>query len=233
MGVIGRVALRIDIVFDAVCPWCFIGKHRLERALAMRPNVVAEIRWRPFLLNPELPAHGIDRQAYLERKFGSNYRIQRIHAAAQQAGQSEGIDFNFDEIARMPNSLNAHRLINFAATSDAKFDFATNGDVQGDVVEALFRAYFIEGRDIGDISTLISIATAQGLDAREVDRYLHGNAGILPVETDNARMHRLGVSGVPCYIFDDRYAIAGAQEAEIIARLLDIACEAEFETSSR
>lgn len=223
MGVLGRFAMRIDIVFDAVCPWCFIGKHRLERALAMRPDVVAEIRWRPFLLNPELPAHGIDRQSYLERKFGSNYRIQRIHAAAQQAGQTEGIDFNFDAITRMPNSLNAHRLINYAAL----------GGHQSDVVEALFRAYFIDAVDIGELDNLVRIAVAQGLDGREVERYLHGNAGILPVETDNARMHRLGVSGVPCYIFDDRYAIAGAQEAEIIARLLDIACETELATSSR
>ena len=223
MGVLGRLAMRIDIVFDAVCPWCFIGKHRLERALAMRPDVVAEIRWRPFLLNPELPAHGIDRQSYLERKFGSNYRIQRIHAAAQQAGMSEGIDFNFDAITRMPNSLNAHRLINFAAQSGR----------QSEMVEAIFRGYFIEAQDIGEISTLIEIGAAQGFDGREIERYLHGNAGILPVETDNARMHRLGVSGVPCYMFDDRYAIAGAQEAEIIARLLDIASEAEVETSSR
>jgi len=215
--------MRVDIVFDAVCPWCYIGKHRLERALAMRPDVVAEIRWRPFLLNPELPPHGIDRQSYLERKFGSNYRIQRIHAAAQQAGVSEDIHFNFDAITRMPSSLNAHRLINYAGLSGR----------QSEIVEAIFRAYFIEGRDIGDVATLVNIAGGLGFESREVERYLQGNAGILPVETDNARMHRLGVSGVPCYIFDDRYAIAGAQEAEIIARLLDIACETEVETSSR
>ncbi len=223
MSHIGRFVLRVDIVFDAVCPWCFIGKHRLERALAIRPQVVAEIRWRPFLLNPELPSGGIDRQAYLERKFGSNYRIQRIHAAAQQAGLLEQIDFDFDSIRRMPNSLNAHRLINLAAS----------GGRQGDMVEALFRAYFVDARDIGDIGTLAAIATAEGMDGRMVENYLRGNAGILPVETDNARMHRLGVSGVPCYILDERFAIAGAQEPEIIARLLDIACETEMATASR
>jgi predicted DsbA family dithiol-disulfide isomerase len=222
MGVLGRFAVRIDVVFDAVCPWCFIGKHRLERALAMRPDVAAEIRWRPFLLNPELPPAGIDRQSYLERKFGSNYRIQRIQAAAQQAGQSEGIDFNFEAITRMPNSMNAHRLINYAESSGQ----------QSAIVEALFRAYFIDGRDIGEIGILAEIAAGQGLDRREVESYLRTNAGIMPVESDNARMHRLGVSGVPCYIFDERYAIAGAQEAEIIARLLDIASENEMESSS-
>jgi predicted DsbA family dithiol-disulfide isomerase len=220
---IGRIAMRVDIVFDVVCPWCFIGKHRLDRALAMRPDVTAEIRWRPFLLNPELPPGGIDRQSYLERKFGSNYRIQRIHAAAQQAGLSEGIYFDFDRIRRMPNSLNAHRLIN-VATKDGR---------QGEMVEALFQAYFVEARDIGDIAILVEIAVAQGLDRAEIENYLRGTAGVLPVEGDNARMHRLGVSGVPCYIFDDSYAIAGAQEPEIIARLLDIANEAALESTSR
>lgn len=214
--------MRIDIVFDAVCPWCFIGKHRLERALAMRPLVAADIRWRPFLLNPELPLGGIDRQSYLERKFGSQYRIQRIHAAALQAGQSESITFNFDQIRRMPNSVNAHRLINYTPI----------GPAQSQMVEALFQAYFTLAVDIGDIDNLTEIAIQQGLDGHEVDRYLRSNGGTLPVETDNARMHRLGVSGVPCYIFDDRYAIAGAQEPEIIARLLDIACEAALETAS-
>jgi predicted DsbA family dithiol-disulfide isomerase len=223
LGVVGRVALRIDIVFDAVCPWCYIGKHRLERALLLRPDVIPEIRWRPFLLNPELPPNGIERQAYLERKFGSNYRIQRIHAAAQQAGQAEGILFNFDQIRRMPNSLNAHRLISFAGADREA----------GALVEALFHAYFVDGVDIGDINNLVPIAARQGLDANAVANYLRSNAGLLPVETENSRMHRLGVSGVPCYIFDDRYAIAGAQEPEIIARLLDIACETEHATSSR
>ena len=213
--------MRIDVVFDAVCPWCFIGKHRIERALAQRPDVAAEIRWRPFLLNPELPPGGIDRQAYLERKFGSNYRIQRIHAAALQAGQGEGIAFNFDAIRRMPNSMNAHRLINFA------------GSHQSNIVEALFQAYFVEAIDIGDIPSLVRIAAEQGLNPSEVDSYLHSGAGILQVETENARMHRLGVSGVPCYIFEEQYAIAGAQEPEIIARLLDIAREAQLETASR
>jgi len=222
--------MRIDVVFDAVCPWCFIGKHRIERALAQRPDVAAEIRWRPFLLNPELPPGGIDRQAYLERKFGSNYRIQRIHAAALQAGQGEGIAFNFDAIRRMPNSMNAHRLINLAASAPVP-DSA--GSHQSDIVEALFQAYFVEAVDIGEISNLVRIAAEHGLNPREVDSYLHSGAGILQVETENARMHRLGVSGVPCYIFEEQYAIAGAQEPEIIARLLDIAREAQLETASR
>jgi len=133
--------MRIDIVFDTVCPWCFIGKHRLEQALALRPGVKAELRWRPFLLNPDLPPEGMDRDTYLERKFGSSYRIQRIQGAAQQAGESEGIAFAFERMSRTPNSIQSHRLIQWAGAY---------GSLQTDLVEAVFRAYFEEGRDISE-----------------------------------------------------------------------------------
>lgn len=211
--------MRIDVIFDTVCPWCYIGKRRFERALTLRPEVRADVRWRPFLLNPEMPAGGLDRQVYLERKFGSIYRIQRIHSAAQQAGEGDGVAFNFDAIRRMPNSVNSHRLIHLAAGSTR----------QAGLVEAIFSAYFVEGRDIGDIGVLCDIASDSGMDAVEVARYLRTDAGVSAIETENARFHRLGVSGVPCYILDDRYAVAGAQEPDMLARLLDIAQGAELE----
>jgi predicted DsbA family dithiol-disulfide isomerase len=214
--------VRIDVIFDTVCPWCYIGKHRFERALALRPDVRAEIRWRPFLLNPEMPASGLDRQFYLERKFGSSYRIQRIHGAAAQAGAEEGIAFDFDAITRMPSSINSHRLIQWAGDSER----------QAELVEAIFAAYFIRGLDIADIGVLTHIADHCGLPADAVAAYLRSAAGGAAVEAENARIHRLGVSGVPCYIFDERYAVAGAQDADMLARLMDIAREAELETSS-
>lgn len=215
--------MRIDVIFDTVCPWCYIGKHRFERALSLRPDVRAEIRWRPFLLNPEMPAAGLDRQIYLERKFGSSYRIQRIHGAAQQAGDSDGIKFNFDAIKRTPNSINSHRLIHFAADSTPL----------ASLVEAIFQAYFVYGEDIGDIGVLRKLAESCGLPGDEVEDYLRSDAGVSAIEMENARFHRLGVSGVPCYILDDRYAVAGAQEPDMLARLLDIAQGAELETASR
>lgn len=215
--------MRIDVIFDTVCPWCYIGKHRFERALALRPDVHAEIRWRPFLLNPEMPAGGLDRQVYLERKFGSAYRIQRIHGAAMMAGQAEGITFDFDAIKRTPNSVNSHRLIYFAAGSTR----------QAALVEAIFHAYFVDGQDIGDIPVLRRLAEACGLPGDDVEGYLRSGAGAAAIETENARFHRLGVSGVPCYILDDRYAVAGAQEPDMLARLLDIAQGAELETVSQ
>lgn len=214
--------MRIDIVFDTVCPWCFIGKQRFERALALRPGVKAKLRWRPFLLNPDMPREGMDREVYLERKFGSSYRIQRIHGAAQTAGESEAIAFAFDRITRTPSSLNSHRLIQWAADSGR----------QTALVEAVFRAYFEQGQDIGDISVLCAIAAAQGLSGVEAEDYLSSEAGYTAVESENARMHRLGVSGVPCYILDERYAVAGAQEPDMLARLIDIACEADMESVS-
>jgi predicted DsbA family dithiol-disulfide isomerase len=212
--------VRIDIVFDTVCPWCYIGKHRLERALALRPDVVPEIRWRPFLLNPEMPLGGVDRQVYLERKFGSSYRIHRLQSAAAVAGQAENIPFNFGAIRRTPSSVNSHRLIHCAAGSTR----------QGEVVEAIFQAFFVEGQDISDIAVLLSIAEACGILDPRVEDYLVSGAGASAVETEDGRMHRLGVSGVPCFIFDDRYAVAGAQEPDLLARLIDIAREAELET---
>ncbi|MTJ80562.1 MAG: DsbA family oxidoreductase [Telmatospirillum sp.] len=215
--------MRIDVIFDTVCPWCFIGKRRFERALALRPEVRAEVRWRPFLLNPEMPPGGLDRQVYLERKFGSNYRIQRIHGTAQQAGDSENITFNFDLIRRTPSSINSHRLIHLAASSTR----------QASIVEAIFQAYFVKGLDIGEIPVLRAIAEDCGLPGDEVEDYLQGDAGIGAIELENARFHRLGVSGVPCYILDDRYAVAGAQEPDMLARLLDIAQGTELETASR
>ena len=215
--------MRIDVVFDTVCPWCYIGKHRLARALTLRPDVAAEIRWRPFLLNPELPIGGMDRHVYLERKFGSSYRIQRIQGAAMAAGQAEGIAFEFDSIRRTPNSINSHRLIHFAADSGR----------QGELVEAIFHAYFVDSKDIGEVAVLRRIAEDCGLPGRAVENYLWSGAGMSLVEAETARMHRLGVSGVPCYVFDERYAVAGAQEPDMLARLLDIAREAELETTSR
>jgi predicted DsbA family dithiol-disulfide isomerase len=210
--------VRIDFIFDTVCPWCFIGKRRLERALALRPDVRAVIRWRPFLLYPEIPPQGLDRKTHLERKFGSIYRIQRIHAAAAVAGEEEGIAFAFEAITRTPSSINSHRLIHWSAQSGR----------ENQVVDRIFQAYFLDGQDIGDISVLSSLAADCGLSGSEAAHYLSSSAGAAAVEAENLRVHRLGVSGVPFHIFAERFAVAGAQEPEILARLIDIARETEF-----
>ncbi len=206
--------MKIDIVFDPVCPWCFIGKRRLDAALRMRPDLVAEITWRPFLLNPEIPAEGLDRSLYLIRKFGSEARIKRVYGAITQAGLSEDIDFAFDDIRRTPSSMDAHRLVRFADRHNGAAHAA---------VEALFTAYFNHGRNIGDPAQLVSIGKDLGLDAEAFGAYLESDADVDFILDENARAHRQGLNGVPSFVFEGRLAISGAHEASVLARMLDAA----------
>jgi len=213
--------MRIEYVFDTVCPWCYVGKRRLERALRLRPDSRVTLLWRPFLLNPDLPPEGIDRRLYLDRKFGGPARAQRIHAAVITAGQVEGIHFDFDRIERTPNTLNAHRLIRYA----------TSIGREAEAVEAIYAAYFCEGRDVGDIAVLAELGATLGLDRKALYDHLASEADLAAVLADNARAHRLGVNGVPCLILDGQYALAGAQEPDILLRLIDIVREAEAEAT--
>lgn len=213
--------MKIEYIFDTVCPWCYVGKRRFERALAQRPGTRADIHWRPFLLNPDIPPEGIDRHAYLERKFGGPARVQRVHSAVAAAGEAEGIQFAFDHITRTPNTMNSHRTIRFASGMGRATE----------TVEALYRAYFCEGRDIGRMEELLEIAASTGLPRAELKYYLESDTDVAAVMNDNARAHRLGVNGVPCLVLDGQYAVAGAQEPDVLLRLIDIAREAEAEAA--
>jgi predicted DsbA family dithiol-disulfide isomerase len=203
--------MRIDIIADAVCPWCFIGKRRLERALADRPQRNVEVVWRPFFLNPDMPPEGMDRREYLVRKFGPG-RSGRIYSAVEQAGASEDIAFRFDRIARSPNTLDAHRLIQFAQQEGG----------QDPVVEALFRAYFLDGRDVGEIVVLADIAAESGLERTQVLDYLQSGADREQVVAQDEKARSLGVTGVPCFIIDRKYAISGAQLPEVFHQVFDL-----------
>ena len=205
--------MLIDIIYDTVCPWCYIGKRRLEQALRLRPNVKATTRWRPFLLNPEMPPDGIDRTAYLINKFGSEARVRRTYGTIAEAGQSVEIDFAFERIGQTPNSVNSHRLVHFA-DSHGKADAA---------VEALFMTYFVNGQDIGNFDVLLKIGKNLGLDSDVLGTYLEGDTDVDMVHNENARAHRMGVNGVPSFVFEGEYAISGAQTPDILARVLDAA----------
>ena len=205
--------MHIDIVSDVICPWCYIGKRRLERALARRPGLVVTRSWRAFQLNPELPIEGVPHGLYLAAKFGGSLNAGRAYAALSAAGRAEGIDFAFDRIGRAPNTLRAHRLIRFAADEGA-------GD---DIVEALFRAYFFEGLDIGDIDILAAIAGRAGFRAAAVRSYLAGDAGTQEVIAEDRRARHLGIHAVPCFVLERGYAISGAQEPEMLLSLFDVA----------
>lgn len=199
--------LVIDVVSDVVCPWCFVGKRRLEKALALVPEVPVAIHWRPYQLSPEIPAGGVPRRAYMIGKFGSQERIRQIHERLAGIGAEEGIAFDFDAITVAPNTLDAHRLILWAR----------DGDRQGRVVEALFRAFFMEGRNLSDTAELIAIGTEAGLDPALLTELFASDADIDRTERDIASAKRIGVTGVPFFIVAGRYGIAGAEEPETIA----------------
>jgi len=205
--------LPAELVFDLVCPWCFIGLKRMDRALARRPDVRLDLSFRPFLLNPEMPRGGLPRGEYLTRKYGGEERARRLHAAITEVARQEGLVLRLDLILRTPASIDAHRLVRFAARQD----------LAREAVEALFAAYFQEGRDIGDAGELAAIAAAIGLSPAETRRFLAGTEEADAVAAENLRAHRMGINGVPCLVLAGRHAISGAQEAEVISRLMDVA----------
>ncbi|MCM0021958.1 MAG: DsbA family oxidoreductase [Tagaea sp.] len=200
--------IRIDIVSDAVCPWCFIGKRRLERALAAEVPDGIVVGWRPFQLNPDLPADGMDRKEYLRLKFGSESGGERYkHVIA--AGLEEGIPFDFGAIKRTPNTIAAHRLIRRAEAEGT----------QDATVEALFQAYFTRGADIGDLDTLADIAASIGADRAAVRAYLESGEGDAEVRAEDQFARQVGIQGVPCFVVERKYAISGAQPPEAFAEV--------------
>lgn len=195
--------MRIDIVSDAICPWCYIGKRRFERALAQIPAGSFEVGWRPFQLNPDMPREGMDRQEYLRRKFGAKGG-GKTYEAVEAAGREEGIPFNFAGIKRTPSTLDAHRLIRFAERVGR----------QDEIVEAVFRAYFIDGLNIGDRDILASLVAALGIDEQQVRSYLASDEDEAQVRAEDEFARRIGIHGVPCFIIDRKFAISGAQPPE-------------------
>ncbi len=203
----------VDVIVDTVCPWCYVGKARFEKALAMRPDQVVEIGWRPFQLNPAMPREGKDRTAYLSEKFGGGDGARRRYTVIADAGRQEGIDFRFDRIERTPNTVDSHRLIAYARRDGR----------QHAIVGALFRAYFTNGRDIGEIQVLAEIAAENGLDGDAARAYLGSDEDRSMVVDEDEMARRLGVSGVPCYIVDRKYAVSGAQSPEVFLQIFDLA----------
>ena len=192
----------IDIYSDVVCPWCYVGKRRLERALSQVATSRTQVTWRPFQLNPAMPKEGMDRSAYLEAKFGSLDAFNRLEEQVCAAGTSERISFAFDRIQKTPNTFLAHRLIWFAGQQG----------LQDAIVEALFKGYFEEGADIGAASVLTGIAASAGLDA---GGFLASEHGVAEVKTEETAAHRLGIRAVPYFVLNNRYGISGAQPVEI------------------
>ena len=208
-------ALTIDIYSDVVCPWCYIGKRRLEGALDQWGQSSARrthrMTWRPFELNPTMPQSGMDRRVYLEAKFGGPEALRSIQDRVTAVGAKEGIPFAFDRIRTTPNTFNAHRLIAYAAQQQK----------QDDVVELLFHSYFIEGVDIGDREVLASIAEHSGLDGAGAHRVLHSHEGESEVREQQTRGRRLGIRAVPHFVLNERLAISGAQPVDTLCSAIE------------
>lgn len=206
------VSLSVDVVSDVVCPWCFIGQKRLDKAVAAVDGVDVHINWRPFQLDPSVPRGGKDRRQYMLDKFGSEQRIRDIHARIEPLGAAEGIAFDFDAIRIAPNTLDAHRAIRWAG--------AAGETVQNLLVRRLFRLYFEEGADVGDHAVLIAAAREAGMDAAVVETLLPTDADVAAVQTEMATASRMGITGVPCFLIEGKYAVMGAQETDVLADAL-------------
>jgi len=200
-----RAEISIEIYSDVVCPWCYVGKRRLERALVQsHGSVKGLIAWRPFQLNPTMPQEGMERTAYLEAKFGSTDAFKRLEEHVLEAGREERIAFAFEKIARTPNTFLAHRLIWHAARQDR----------QDSVVDSLFKGYFEEGADIGSSATLVRLAQRAGLDGADTERFFQKDEGVAEVKAEEAAGHRLGIRSVPYFVLNQAYGISGAQPVE-------------------
>ncbi len=208
-----KARLTVEVVHDLVCPWCYLGTRRLLRTIRRRPDLLVDIVWRPFLLNPDMPRLGMARSDYVVRKFGGEDRARRLYTSITEIGRTEGVQFRFDRVRRTPSSVDAHRLVRWAA----RFGRAD------EVVEGLFAAHFSDGRDVGDPAVLCAVAASCGLDPANARAMLASDADLDSIHADNLRAHRLGINGVPCFVVAGRHAIAGAQEPEVIERLLDVA----------
>jgi predicted DsbA family dithiol-disulfide isomerase len=202
-------SVHIDVISDVVCPWCFLGKRRLDAAVRMVPEIQVRVMFRPFFLDPTIPREGMSRHDYLVGKFGEG-ALDGIHDQLIAIGKAEGVPYRFDLITRSPNSLNAHRLLRWAAVAGT----------QPQVLEALFMAYWSWGQDIGDIEVLKTVAIVNGFRGEDIERVLKSDEGVKDVLEEVAMAERIGVTGVPTFILNSKHGVVGAQPADVLANAI-------------
>ncbi|MFG6591368.1 DsbA family oxidoreductase [Sulfitobacter sp. 1A12157] len=203
-------AIKLDIMSDPICPWCYIGKAHLDRALQDHPDHPFAIEWHPFQLNPEMPREGMDRRAYLEAKFGGKEGAVRAYAPVVEHAEKAGLKINFEAMQRTPNTLDAHRLIHWAGIEGR----------QTAAVSALFKAYFVDARDIGDAEVLADIADSIEMDAAVVTRLLKSDVDAQDIRDRDAHSRKMGVNSVPTFIVANTHAVPGAQPPELWAQVI-------------
>ncbi len=210
--------IKLDVVSDVMCPWCYIGKRRLEQAIKMAKDIEVLVHWRPFQLDPTIPPEGRDRRQYLEDKFGGKERAAEIYTSIEQAGLKEGIDFQFNKIKLSPNTINAHRLIRWSMNEGY--------EVHNNLVELLFVKFFIEGENINDLAVLTKVAEMSGMDHAIVEVLFATNKDKEEVENEILIAQQMGITGVPCFIIENKFAVMGAQEPKAIADAIHQAADA-------
>ena len=213
--------IRIDVVSDVVCPWCFIGKHRLEKALALKPDIAVEVHWRPFFLNDWIPREGISREQYLTTKFGSPERYKGIAQRVTAAAAAEGLVYASDKVTRQPNTLDCHRLIRWADGIGKA----------AEMKQRLMDLYFTEGADLTNHAVLVQAATDVGLEAEDVRAALASDQDVAQIEQDAQSTKDAGIEGVPCFIFGGKFAVSGAQEPEYLAEAIERMAQANKEAA--
>ncbi len=209
--------VRIDVISDVVCPWCFIGKHRLEAALKLKPDIAVEVHWRPYFLNDWIPREGIAREDYLTKKFGSVERYGPIAKRVGAAAAAEGLVYASDKMKRQPNTLDCHRLIHWA---DAAGKTA-------EMKQKLMDLYFTAGADLTDRETLVKAAASVGLDADKTRADLDSDKDVSTIEQEAQSAKEAGIEGVPCFIFGGKFAVSGAQSPEHLAEAIERMASAE------
>jgi predicted DsbA family dithiol-disulfide isomerase len=210
--------IKLDIMSDPICPWCFIGKAYLDKALADHPNHQFQIEWHPFQLNPDMPAGGMGRREYLEGKFGGKDAAVRVYAPVVESAKTAGVAIDFEGMKRTPNTMNAHRLIHWAGIEGR----------QTAAVSALFKAYFTDARDIGDVEVLADIADSVEMDAAVVSRLLDTDEDLTAIRDRDAHSRKMGINSVPTFIIANQHAVPGAQSPELWAQVIaDLAAQTE------
>lgn len=202
-------AITIDVVSDVVCPWCYVGKKRLEKAIeSVKDEFAVAVTFRPYQLNPELPTEGVDHKKHLAEKLGGAAAVDRAHEMLTGLGHEDGIDFDFAAVKISPNTLDAHRLMRWAMIE--------GHEIQARVAVALFKAYFEEGRNVGERAVLLDIAEAAGMDRAVVCALFSAGADVDAVKEEIGMARDMGVTGVPCFIIDNKYAVMGAQSPDVL-----------------
>jgi predicted DsbA family dithiol-disulfide isomerase len=215
------IPVRIDVVSDVVCPWCFIGKRRLEQAIALKPDIPVEVHWHPYFLNDWIPPEGISREQYLTTKFGSPERYKDIAQRVSQAAAAEGLTYAIDKISNQPNTRDAHRLIRWADSLGCA----------AEMKQKLMDLYFTDGADLTDQEVLVQAAVSVGFNEDNVREALASDMDVAEVDEQAQSAKEAGIQGVPCFIFGGKFAISGAQAPDYLAEAIERAAQANREAA--